>query len=195
MTVRSVYRRAPRLVVAGRSPEPPIGTVTVPRHDGRVVEGWNPWRALRERGELTELWFAPLDGRRGLWVRRHGCDEIYLDERLDRRERRAVLAHELIHAERGIGLGAASDATMVKEEQCVWREVIRRLAPPAEVDRFLRRERNGDGVSVDELADEFDLPPDVASRLAILIGATVEWRPGPGPNDGGRGESGGATHQ
>lgn len=142
-----------------------------------MAQTWNPWRALRERGESTELWFAPLAERRGLWVRRRGGrDEIYLDERLGRRERREVLAHELVHAERGVGHdGAATAATMAKEEELVWREALRRLAPPAEVERFLGQTPEEAVVTVPDLADEFDLSLGAAQRLASLLATSSTW--------------------
>ena len=58
---------------------------------------WNPWAALRERAHLTLRW-ARLDGILGYLER----DLVVLDDRLDRPERNAVLAHELVHEERGV---------------------------------------------------------------------------------------------
>lgn len=149
-----------------------------------MAQAWNPWRALRERGEGAELWFAPLGGPRGLWVRRDGGDQIYLDERLGRRERREVLAHELIHAERGVGQnGDVTAATMAKEEETVWREAMRRLAPPAEVRRFLDRTPDDAGVTLSDLADEFDLSGPGVQRLVSLLEVSAMWRR---PNTGTR---------
>ena len=127
---------------------------------------WNPWRALRETD--VDLWFAPLDGRRGIWTRRGDRDEILLEECLGRQERREVLAHELVHHERGIGWPAASVATMELEEDRVWRIALARLAPPAEVAAFLLRRSTVGPITVADLAEEFDLSPAAAGRVAHL---------------------------
>ena len=128
---------------------------------------WNPWRALRDQPEIS-FWFAPLAGERGLWERVLGHDTILIDETLGRRERRCVLAHELIHAERGIGHLLASDATMEKEEELVRREVARRLVPPDELRDFLDRRLALDPITAADIADEFDVDEDVAA-LALRL--------------------------
>ena len=127
---------------------------------------WNPWRALRHTN--VDLWFAPLDGRRGIWTRRGETDEILLEECLGRQERREVLAHELVHHERGIGWPAASVATMELEEDRVWRIALARLAPPTEVTAFLVRRSTVGPITVADLAEEFDLSLGAAARVAHL---------------------------
>lgn len=131
---------------------------------------WNPWRAL-ERTDI-ELWFADLDAARGRWERGPDGDAIVLDHGLDRRSRREVLAHELVHAERGVGYPAATDATMQLEEERVWRTALCRLAPPAEVRRFVAARATVGPVTVDDLAGEFDLSPLAAARVARLLAVT-----------------------
>lgn len=130
------------------------------------MDRWNPWAALR--ASPTELWFAPLVGERGRWTRRADGDEIVLDEALDRRSRQEVLAHELVHVERGVGWPHATVATMEVEEDRVWRIALRRLVPPAEIHRFLRSRSTVGPVTVADLAAEFDLSPDGAIRVAHL---------------------------
>lgn len=130
------------------------------------MDRWNPWRALR--ASAVELWFAPLGGDRGRWSRRAGVDEILLEETLDRRTRREVLAHELVHVERGVGWPHATVATMELEEERVWRTALRRLAPPAEVAAFLERRSTSGPVTVQDLAEEFDLSDEAAVRVAAL---------------------------
>lgn len=131
-----------------------------------MTERWNPWRALR--ASRVQFWFAPLGSERGRWIRRDGVDEILLDQRLDRRARREVLAHELVHVERGVGWPDATAATMELEEERVWRTALRRLAPPEEVERFLRTRATVGPVTVADLAEEFDLSLDAAERVAKL---------------------------
>lgn len=92
---------------------------------------------------------------------------IRLDPRLDRRQRRAALAHELVHLERGGGVTCAGmPATWVplrqREEQRVNREVARRLVPPAELDALVESRRSVGPVTSEVVADEFDVPEWVA---------------------------------
>ena len=132
-------------------------------------EPWNPWRALRAQPHI-ELRFAYLGGRRGLWQRDELGDLIVLDAELGRRSRRSVLAHELLHAERGIGAGAASARTMEREEESVRREVARRLVPQAALVTHLAARLGVDGsVGPADLEEEFDVDPDVARKALELL--------------------------
>lgn len=137
---------------------------------GDPAARWNPWAALR--ATPIELWFASLDGERGRWTRRADGDEIVLEESLDRRSRQEVLAHELVHAERGVGWPDATVATMEVEEERVWRIALRRLVPPAEIARFLERRSSVGAVTIADLAEEFDLSADAAHRVAQLCAVT-----------------------
>jgi hypothetical protein len=139
---------------------------------------WNPWRALRASN--ADFGFTSLIGCRGLWTRADGRHEILLESTLDRQTRREVLAHELVHMERGVGRPSATDATMQLEEDRVWRTALRRLAPPAEVRDFLERRASVGGVTVADLAEEFDLSFEAATRVARLL-ALEDGRPGPPP--------------
>jgi hypothetical protein len=131
-----------------------------------IVDRWNPWAALRATS--IELWFAPLEDERGRWTRGPDGDEIVLDESLDRRARQEVLAHELVHAERGVGWPDATVATMELEEERVWRIALHRLVPPDHIARFLAQRSTVGPVTVADLADEFDLSPEAARRIAHL---------------------------
>lgn len=125
---------------------------------------WNPWRSLGERPGI-ELWFGRLpDGLHGLWQRDALGELIVLDDRLSRRQRRCVLAHELVHAERGIGHGAATEATMEREEAAVRREVARRLVPPDQLADLVARRLTVGPVTLDEIAEAFDVDADVAAE-------------------------------
>src|SRR3954451_10187084 len=127
---------------------------------------WNPWATLR--ASRIELWFAPLGPERGRWTRHAGGDEILIDESLDRQTRQEVLAHELVHAERGVGWPDATAATMQVEEERVWRTALLRLAPPAEGRRVVLGRRSGGPVTIADLAEEFDLSIEAAERVARL---------------------------
>lgn len=125
---------------------------------------WNPWAALRARGPGTELAFAPLADRAGWWERDAEGDVILLDSELGRRARRVTLAHELVHAERGVGFPVASPATMQLEEERVEREALRRLVPPEELEDFVLRRSEVGPVEAADVAEEFD----VTLRAAVL---------------------------
>lgn len=131
---------------------------------------WNPWRDLRERGHIV---FArrPLPaGLLGVYGRRGNRAAIVVDVDLDQQARNAVLAHELVHDERGGGIDApympASWAdVVVREERFVEREVARRLVPPAELDAFVERRRQlEEPVMVGDVVEEFDVPAWVAAE-------------------------------
>lgn len=139
---------------------------------------WNPWRALR--AAPVDFWFASLGGPRGQWSRRAGRDEILVEQTLDRRTRREVLAHELVHVERGIGWPHATAATMAHEEERVWRIALDRLAPPEEVQAYLERRGTVGPVTVADLAEEFDLSPGTAERVAHLRRVRAAGGAGPG---------------
>ncbi len=130
------------------------------------MDRWDPWRALHATD--IDLTYAELDGERGRWTRSEQGDTIALHPLLDPRSAREVLAHELVHAERGVGWPAASASTMEIEEERVWRTALRRLAPPEEVARFLAERGALGAVTVADLADEFELSPRAAARVAAL---------------------------
>jgi hypothetical protein len=102
-----------------------------------------------------------------------------LDDRLTRRQRRCVLAHELVHAERGIGHGAATAATMEREEAAVRREVARRLVPARQLRDFVDRRLTVGPVTLEQIADEFDVDLEVAADAAADL-ATPPARTSPG---------------
>lgn len=75
---------------------------------------WHPWRALRQRTDVRQLW-EHEPGLLGSWCER--TREIRLHPDLSQAERRCTLTHELIHAERG-------DTSC---DESVHREAARRL--------------------------------------------------------------------
>jgi len=124
------------------------------------VSSWDPWRAARSAPHLEVTFARVPEG--AVWRRTGAGDVITIDRRATRRERRALLTHELIHAERGIGFPVATAATMQREEAIVRRETARRLVPPDELARFVRRRADVEPVTADLVAEEFDVPRDVA---------------------------------
>lgn len=131
--------------------------------------GWNPWRTLRALPEVRLVWRQLRVGQRGQWQRVGGVDTIVIDPKCTRRERRAVLAHELVHLERGIGHGPASALTMEREESIVRAETARRLVPLELLDAYVRRECTVGPVTVWMVAEEFDVPEHVARTACDLL--------------------------
>ena len=151
----------------------------------RAVSRWNPWRALREQPALR-LVFATLPRHvgRGALLDVDGWRTIVLDDRLCRRERRAVLGHELIHAERDILYGPGVPRALIdKEEVAVNRINAERLVPPHELGALVARaEGLGEGVSAADVEEAFDVPTDVAALALWLLGQRLRSF-GPPPDD------------
>ena len=131
---------------------------------------WNPWRAARERENLViEFDDVPCGAA---WFQEGELDVIVIDAAADRRTRRALLAHELIHAERRIGFPAASAAVMQREEAAVRRETALRLVPLEELAAFVGRSEGIEPVTAGAVGDEFDVPVDVAEEACRAL---VRW--------------------
>jgi hypothetical protein len=137
---------------------------------------WDPWRAASSRPRLTVERRA-LGGRKGLWQRDRFGDLILLDEQLDPVEERAVLTHELIHAERGIGWGGASAVTMAKEEFIVRCETARRLVADRDLWQWLV-ERADEPTGVADVAAHFEVPSAVAELALRRLRSTQGGRLG-----------------
>lgn len=130
--------------------------------DAMACPAWNPWAALRERPRTTLLWQA-LSGRGGLAeVSPDGSEVVVLDPRLDRRDRRAVLAHELIHLERRLLPHGTPEAVRAREEHQVRAEVVRRLVPPSVLRGLVAALASIEPVTATLVADEFDVPTALA---------------------------------
>lgn len=126
------------------------------------MAGWDPWAAAAEHPRL-DIWFADVP-EGAVWHRDDRGDHITLDASASRRERRALLAHELIHVERGVGYPLASAATMQREEAIVRRETARRLVPPGELGALVARLDGLEPITAEVVADEFDVPAAVAAE-------------------------------
>jgi hypothetical protein len=131
------------------------------------VPGWDPWRAAAALPRL-EIWYGDVP-EGAVWHRDHRGDQITIDASAGARERRALLAHELVHLERGIGYPLASAATMEREEAIVRREVARRLVPPDELAALVARVGDLEPVTAEVVADEFDVPAHVAAEALASL--------------------------
>ncbi len=126
---------------------------------------WNPWRALRARPHITHA-IDPIADEAGGAVHARIGDRsaIVLSPDLDRIDRNAALAHELIHDERGIAAPWATDATMQSEERIVRRETARRLVPLDHLLAFVEARVSVEPVTVALVADEYEVPHTVAAE-------------------------------
>lgn len=150
---------------------------------------WEPWRVLRERAHLILRWADLPTDVDGTWEPNpDGTATITLDARLDRRARRATLAHELVHDERGIAYPAdAPEGLVQREEETVERIAASRLVPLDELACFVERTvDSGEGVTARLVAEEFDVPVEVAERALRLLEMRTRapshpaWRATPG---------------
>lgn len=142
---------------------------------------WNPWRALRNRdhihlhrhpsARLAGGGYLASNGRRAV---------IVLDPDLDRRQRAAALAHELVHDERGVHDDPQAPpswrAVVAREDRAVDRITALRLVPPNELGAAVRRWCDvGDGVDAQMVADEFDVTVGVARRALETLTEARQW--------------------
>lgn len=158
----------------------PVELVGAPQHDLPMRSGsYDPWDDLVGRDHITFI-RHPIAAKTGGGLYADAGDEsmIVLAPGLLREERRAALAHELVHDERRILGPGAPPLVMVKEEAAVRRIATERLVPAAELLAFCdRRSSIGEPVTPGMVAEEFDVPIGVAReamrRLATDGGATA----------------------
>lgn len=147
------------------------------------MAGWRVWGELRARPHIELVW-ARLTGHRGrLEQLSEGRRRIVLDHRLDRVQRRATLAHELVHDERGILFADDTPVGIVRKEEALVRaETARRLVPLDELDALVRRRVADDGcVGWRDVAEWFDVPRETAEEaLTQLVRRTARRHPSAG---------------
>ena len=134
---------------------------------------WNPWRTLRQLDRI-EFTRAPIGRWRGLAGTDGTHSAIILHTRLLRRERCAVLAHELIHLERGIGGGHPDRVVRAREERWVDDEVARRLIPLDELVPWIIN-RGDDPTTVADIAEQWDTTVNVAECAAAMVRHPSRW--------------------
>lgn len=123
---------------------------------------WNPWGTLKKLTHIVVIWARPhpmvpaaTDGMRRVWI----------DPRATQVERRCLLAHELVHLERG-HIGCQPPAV----ERDVRAEVARRLIPPTELAKVIPW-----SLCPEEAAEELHVTREVlADRLQELTQAEKE---------------------
>jgi hypothetical protein len=130
--------------------------------------GWNPWRELRRRPHLLLRWghLGSMGGR--IDDLPNGMRQITLDIDLDRVHRNAVLAHELIHDERGLPPWGTPFDLRTREERAVREETVRRLVPVDLLADFVNLQVADHGCCEwREVAEHFEVPRDIAEMAMI----------------------------
>ena len=79
-----------------------------------MSSAYSPWADLAARPDLTLVW-QPMVGRVGEYV--HALRLIRLDPRMPRRQARAVLAHELRHADAADTLTQCAHVNLRQEQR------------------------------------------------------------------------------
>ncbi len=133
------------------------------------MASWKVWDELARRTHIELIWGLLVGRQAQIEDVGDGRREITLDVRLRRADRRAALAHELVHDERGVFFTDATPIEIVrKEEAYVEAEAVRRLVPLDELDGIVRSTvLDGGVVTVEDVCAWFDVPADVA-RAAML---------------------------
>lgn len=125
--------------------------------------------------------FSEVDRRGDVRVRYADCrpagvlqvgkpNVISLHYRLDRRQRRVVLTHELLHLEQGATWTRDAPPLVVqKVEARIDRATLDRLVPPAELAELARlAEANDEPFHAVDVVERFDVPLDTAHRAMAL---------------------------
>lgn len=137
------------------------------------------WGELASRAHIVfrlDPRLPEATGGAAYWPR-GGRAALIVDKKLGQRERKAAVAHELVHDERGgaccaDGMPATWDDVVVREERHVEREVAHWLVPADQLVAFIERRASAEleGVTVWEVADAFDVPDYVAERALRELG-------------------------
>lgn len=137
---------------------------------------WSPWRVLRERHDvILGLRRLPASTGGGVIYRDADGAVILIEADLRRVERKMVLAHELVHLERGgviadVDQPPTWDAVVAREELRVDRIVAERMVPVDELNAWVES-LDGEPVTVHDVAARFDVSEEVA-RLACAMAIT-----------------------
>lgn len=132
---------------------------------------WNPWAELKSSPWIT-LQYADIDGADATTVTTNdGGYIVTLAHRLSRRQRKVALAHELVHIDIGqLWPRGTAGHIIMRSELIVDRRVAERLVPEAELRPFVKRRLDlGEMCLARDVAEEFDVTPDVADRALRLL--------------------------
>lgn len=137
------------------------------------------WSELRSRAHIVFRLDARLPeaaGGAAYWPRGDRV-ALIVDKKLGPRERKAAVAHELVHDERGgacqgEGMPTMWEAVVAREERHVEREVANWLVPLDQLVEFIQQHVSAEqvGVTVWEVAEAFEVPDYVAERALRELG-------------------------
>lgn len=142
-------------------------------------QAWNPWAELRGRRDVIMLFGALPDEVRAVHQLRGSTHVIVIDDEAGQVDRNHLLAHELVHIERGGGCPGAGwthvpwGPVVSREEDRVEEIVAKRLVPQ---ERLLRMALGACEVEgrLDPwvVAEEFRVPQHVAERALLMLDPT-----------------------
>lgn len=126
-----------------------------------------PWRTLRERPEIEYVLCDLPPGVKAIYATRGEDKAILINRSLGPAERLAALAHELVHDDHGGGCHHPDAPPLLhvataREEARVHGIVADQLVPPDRLQDFVERRSEFEYVLAHHVADEFDVPVDVA---------------------------------
>lgn len=135
---------------------------------------WNPWRELRARDHIVfELNAVAGIAGGAIYCRRGDLAAIVIDPALDPVHRRAALAHELVHDERGMVrvAGAPVELWVIagREEHRVDVIVAERLVRAEDLAELVRSRVDVEPITAAVVADEFGVPVAVALQALQLL--------------------------
>lgn len=140
---------------------------------------WNPWGEADRQPDVIVTFKVLPDWTGGACVTYiDGWAVVTIDPRLGPQDRDAALTHELVHAERDRGRGATLNRSMpsswhaveAREEHIVNREVARRMVDLDDLEEFVDGMCSlGLGVGPDEVAEQFEVTPQVARDALLLL--------------------------
>lgn len=135
---------------------------------------WSPWQTLADRPDIT-VRFADLTatGAKGACCRTSDGWLVVLCRSLGQVERSSVLAHELVHVERGgggwhDGMPSGWAAVLAREERATDRATARVMVPPDRLAGWLGCQEGG--VTAADVAVEFRVPVWLAAVALELAG-------------------------
>lgn len=135
------------------------------------MPGWRVWGELRRRPHIELVQAFMPDNAGYIEDLGDGRRRITLDTEIDQCERRATLAHELVHDDCDILFTDDTPiALMVKLEAYVEAETTRRLVPIDELELLVRaRVLDGGTVEWRDVAEWFDVPRDIAEQATAQL--------------------------
>lgn len=115
-------------------------------------------------------------GVKAIYAQRGDDRAILINRALDPAERLAALAHELAHAERGGGCHHPDPPPLLRvvearEEARIHGIVADQLVPPQELRAYVERRSEVEFVLARDVAEEFEVPVDVADLALQRLAA------------------------